>query len=385
MSQEKRRLNTGPNRHLSGTGKPHHIGLSRRTLRLLEGRDWERYGSRYKAFMALVVGLVASGWSDDQIIQELSNPRRCKAAEILRDRYQGSPINQIRSKVGIARTEVNKHYADIDSWLTSFLNDCPRERSASIVRTAVALAVIARDSGNRTFTASVRQIAQVAGLGTATQTGADTKTVRRALKKLCELGFIERQVRSSQKKNEPRYMTEIRLKDRGRLEDPTIPRGITRDSGVGKRSSLFMGKFSYEEILHPLWEHSGLGFAAFRIWTVLRSRGDLTVSEVAEILGMSMSQVRKILTTRLGEYGLAFLIDESRWRFIDEDLDEVAESVGVIDRPNFRRTSFEIQRLNRRRALVRKLEQSEQATRTVPTWVDDRTGEILDRTCSDDV
>lgn len=387
VSQEKRRHYSRPKTPLESKGGPDRSALSKRVHRLLEGVGWEQYGSRYKAFMALVTGLVAANWTDEQIFRELSNPSKCGAAAILREKYQGSLLSQIRSKIGIARSKVKKHRSEIDNWLSQVIRVLPRSRSASLARTATALAVIARGSGSRTFSASVRQIAEVAGLGMATHKGADTKTARKALKMLSELGFVSRRIRISDNEFEPKEMTELTLNNIDTLRYPTNPSGSPWNSEVDKCGGYIVGKCSYEEILHPLWEHSGLGFNSFRVWNLLRSRGELTVREIADLLGMSRSQVRNVLSRRLEEYGLAFRADESRWGFIPRNLDDVAESLGVLDRPDLRKRSFEIQRQNRKQAL-RNIK-SHRPARPVATSmeIDFTTGEMIenDVECSPDV
>jgi transposase len=140
-------------------------------------------------------------------------------------------------------------------------------------RAAAALAVIARESGRITFTASMRQIAERSGLGTATAVGADTKTARRALQRLEEEGFIKKRVRHSHRNDEPRKMTEIELVFRGGSSSPTIPYVSRCDSEGDKSPPFIQGKFTLEDLLHSVWEHTGLGFTAFRVWASVRSIG----------------------------------------------------------------------------------------------------------------
>lgn len=383
MSQEKRRQNSRPNSPPRRTENPPYAALTPKVRRLLDGEGVEIYGARHKYFMAVVTGLLAAGWTDEQIFRELSDPSRSRAAEILRDKYHGSIFSQIRSKIGIAKSRIKEHRKDVNDWFVKFLQVCPRKRSESLVRTAAALAQIAIASGGQTFTASIRQVAEDAGLGTATVRGADTKTARNALRKLCELGFISRRVRTSEDPNEPKKMTEITLLAFDIPNYPTTPGRSHWNSEVDKCSTYIVGNCSYDLILHPLWEHAGLGFAAFRVWNLLRSRGELTVREIAESLGMATSQVRKVLVERLEEHHLAMRDSDGSWRSLDRDLDEVAEELGVLERPDLRNRAFDIQRQNRSRALKRTRSSSRFKPDSESIRVDFTTGEIIEETEED--
>jgi DNA-binding transcriptional regulator GbsR (MarR family) len=121
-----------------------------------------------------------------------------------------------------------------------------------------------------------------------------------------------------------------------------------------------------------------LGFTAFRVWNLLRSRDDLTVREIAEALRMPDSQVRSTLKDDLEEFGLAEQSGKSRWSIGDRDLNSVADDLGVLQRPDLRARSFELQRSNRNQALMNARSRTRFNSDSEYIQVDFTTGEIIE-------
>jgi hypothetical protein len=332
--------------------------LSHHSRSLIDGERWDQYGSTYKVLPAVLGGLHRARWTEQQALA-LCLDRRHALGERLAAKWKGSVGSQVRSKW---RATVRRHGAHdqlMAHWCNELVSCWPLDgRHGATLRVALALAVCAHEAGSLTFTASRRRIGEIAGVGYASDFArhSDTKTVRKALNRLESLGVFETLIRDSEVSDERLFhaRTEFTLVEPQRLhslltslstqDPPKHPSGAFRwISGVDSAQQTW---------LHPVFEHSGLGMAACRVWHLLgASSRQMAAREIALTLRISLSGVHEALRA-LEEARLVDRGTERNWHRLARDLDDVAEELGVSCRPENRRRANQAHRRDRKAALL---------------------------------
>jgi len=348
--------------------------LSKRCRRLLEhGEGWERYDSTHKALAALVGGMYRAGWSEQQALEACLD-ESLAASRRLSAKYRGGLVSQVQSKWRAAVRRHHKHADLCEQWSQELLSGWPfggQYRAA--LRVGLALGELAALTGSLSFTASQRSICAAAGVGYASPSGADTKTLRRAVKQLAAWGLIEISYDEPTSKRSALLDANVRYTLpppdglRERLCELCIPDPSKHPSDA---SCWIRGVMpAHLQALHTVFEEAALGMSACRIWHVLIGEGALSPHEIASKLRLSLRCVHNAI----GRLSEARLIEQPKagqpWHALSRSLDDVAEELGVDMREQWRRSAFVQQTLQRRAALQSPLQPSR--------VVDYVTGEII--------
>ena len=332
--------------------------LSQRCQQLVQGNDWGRYDSTYKALSAVLGGLCRAGWTETEALA-LCLDQSQRVGQRLHDKWHSGVVSQVQSKWRAVERKHRKHDSNIVEWCNVLLTYWPLDgRGGAKLRVALAIADIAHEAGSLTFTASTRQIGEVAGVGYASDFAqcSDTKTVRRALHWLKGAGIIkvEQIVDASDDDRLFNATTEFTLVEPGQLSSvlsELLPNHLTKfPSGT---IPWISGADTSQSLLHPVFEHVGLGMTACRIWHLLKvTNRPVKVGELASVLRVSHRAIYSALD-KLDESRLVITTGASLWTPLYRDLDDVAEDLGLQRRSENRRRANRQQRANRREGLLR--------------------------------
>ena len=330
--------------------------ISFNTRELLDGETWERYDDAHRVLAAILTGLRNAGFRRNEALIFLRD-HEGEGVSRLRRHYKGKFDSQVMSKWAAVERKDSRHQQEVDAWL-KFINrvfDIPRGGNA--FRVAIALAEIARTAGSLTFTASERQIAERAAVGTATERSADAKTVRKALKRLVERGWITSKV-SDHSSGTMQYTLQSN-------KNPITPpqgkgsNGLTNrpsdsefdgdsrnlvETGIIESSRPYvMGKFDPSEALSELFSHAGIGFNSFRVLTLIRTRNGVRMKDIVQLLGMSKQSVSNALS-RLSKHRMILRGNAGEWFVADRSVADVVSELGLADRAGYRALAFKHQR-----------------------------------------
>lgn len=276
--------------------------MPRKARKLLQAEGLAGYKSRSEKEMAIICSLLARGYSYERILGIFESWEPAKFRESGMQWFDHSFQNAV-------------------AWLNS-QNDPARQ----IARAAIAWAmgqswtgttartdkavylahceIILQSSVDEGYHASVRELAELAGI--------HFNTVTKANKRLVEAGLIE--------------LTEKSMNDcpnRFRLRKAHI---CDTHSCLGGTECHKNEPFG---LSHDLFRHRGLGKSGFEIYTNLVTMGDSTVNHLAQQTGISPATVKRKLATMTD---LEIVIKPKRgwYRAIkDPDLDWLAEEVGT--------------------------------------------------------
>lgn len=286
---------------------PQHKQIPRKAWQILRGDTYDRYATRSEAEQAVVTTLFNAGFSFNETLGVFRTYPPPKFAEIEREDTEAA-IKWLNVCFEAART-----------WC---LSDSPTRRWARIVQAAaestpwpgktgstnravfLAHTNLAHRSGQQTYHASTRDIAEIAGVG--------RKTATKASRRLEKAGFLEL--------IQPASFT---YANRYRLPEKTnkAPLPHIGLEGVGSSSSF---------LLPDAFRRGGLGLAAFEVLRGLES-GPLKAREIAQQTGRHVQTVRKALGA-LNDHGYAQKLC-GRWTgtpFSEINLDDLARRVGTI-------------------------------------------------------
>jgi|GEM_PF-6215548 len=335
-------------------GNIHRISYNTRAL--LGGKTWDDYEDPHRVLAAILAGLKNAGFRRNEALQFLRD-HDGDGVRRLREHYKGKFDNQVNSKWEAVERKDSRHQKDVDSWL-KFVNrtfDIPR--GGNVFRVAIALAEIARTAGSLTFTASERQIAERAAVGTATARGADTKTVRNALKRLTERGWITSKVSNHssgtmqytlQSNNNPITPPEVKGSN-GLINRPSDSefdgdsRNHVETGTIESGRPYVVGKFEPSEALSELFSHAGIGFNSFRVLMVIRIRNGVRMKDIVQLLGMSKQSVSNALS-RLSKHRMILRGNAGEWFVADRSVADVVSELGLADRSGYRALAFKHQR-----------------------------------------
>jgi len=335
-------------------GNIHRISYNTRAL--LGGKTWDDYEDPHRVLAAILAGLKNAGFRRNEALQFLRD-HDGDGVRRLREHYKGKFDNQVNSKWEAVERKDSRHQKDVDSWL-KFVNrtfDIPR--GGNVFRVAIALAEIARTAGSLTFTASERQIAERAAVGTATVRSADTKTVRNALKRLTERGWITSKVSNHssgtmqytlQSNNNPITPPEVKGSN-GLINRPSDSefdgdsRNHVETGTIESGRPYVIGKFEPSEALSELFSHAGIGFNSFRVLMVIRIRNGVRMKDIVQLLGMSKQSVSNALS-RLSKHRMILRGNAGEWFVADRSVANVVSELGLADRSGYRALAFKHQR-----------------------------------------
>lgn len=281
--------------------------LPRKARQILEGRIYDRYDTRSEAEMAVVTTLFNGGFSFPETLAIFRSYLPSKFAEL----DQNNPETATQwlrvcfdeARLWCASDSPARRYArelqaraEVSRW---------PGRSGSTDR-AVFLAHtnLAHRSGQATFHASSRDLAEIAGVQRITATRATRRLRKAGLLELIEsANFV--------------YANRYRLPEKTKFA-PLPHIGL---EGVGQVSSF---------LLPDAFRQGGLGRAAFEVLRVLEM-GPLRAKEIAAQTGRHIQTVRKALK-KLRRFNLA---EKARGRWAgkllkDVNLDQLARDVGTM-------------------------------------------------------
>ncbi len=304
---------------------PQHKPLPRKARQLLSGDIYSHYASRSEAEQALVTTLVNAGFDFPETLGIFRSYSPDKFAEIERADPEAA-MRWLRVCFEEART-----------WCAT---DSPARRFARAVQAkaesspwpgrhgstdrAVFLSHLnlAHRSGQPTYHASTRDIAEIAGVGRKTATRASRRLTKAGLLDLIQPATFA-------------YANRYRLPEKTKLT-PLPHIGL---EGVGSTSSF---------LLPDAFRKGGLGRAAFEVLRALES-GPMKAKEIEQKTGRHVQTVRKALL-RLSDFGYA---KKSRGRWSGKplseiNLDELARIVGTIGARRKQKEKHRGERLRRK-------------------------------------
>lgn len=368
----------------SQSGGP-SLGLSTRTLGLLhDPSTWQAQGIEKDETLlgALVGGCVRAGLDKADTVLVIAH-QGSAAGDRLRSAFGADLEFRIIEYWNGSRSRWSIHSTRVALWRHDVLTSWPYgARFNGGLRVTLGLARIADQSGKMAFTASVRQIAEAAGVGWVSETSTSNKTVISALKRLAADGLIiveqaaAPSAGSSMLANQRVTLVEgaaLRraLSGAGHQNPTTHPSNCVRLTACsGALTTLPLDDTTW---LHVVFEESqhALGMSCCRVWHALSFEAACTVGQLVHLTGLGPRTARRA-AARLEEAGLAVRHPdgEAAWARSGVTLDELAVSWGLADRQATRQRSNRYQRHARRAALA-------PFTAPHPDNVDLATGEIV--------
>jgi predicted transcriptional regulator len=300
--------------------------LPRKARKLLRGEIYDRYDSRSEAEQAIVTVLVNAGTPFDEILgifrhypaagkfHELERDNPTRATEWLRLSFNEARAWCITDSPARRLASAALASASAIAW---------RGRTGSADRAVyIAHAGLAYRSGQRTYHASTRDLAEIAGCGRV--------TASRASNRLSKLGLVELVAPAAHT-----FANRYRLPEKTKI-DPLPHNGL---KGVVQTSSF---------LLPDAFRQRGLGRPAYEVLTTFEN-GPQTTKEIAQKTGRHVQTVRKALT-KMRKFG--FVVKEGRvWHgraMEDIDLEALAISVGTSGARRRQKEKHRADRLHRK-------------------------------------
>ena len=332
---------------------------------LLGGQNWDHYEGTYQVLTAVLMGLKNAGFGRNSALIYLRN-HTGSGAERLKEKWMGGFDSQVMSRWTAIERKDTKHHEDVNKWLQHLNMTFNIPRGGPTFRVALALAKVSQKAGSLTFTASVRQLSEIAGVGAATINGASHKTTRRAIRRLNDGGWIR-----CEQSTHPSKISQFSLILERHVKCPITPGEPVRSNGVVSRNGeehlshgskpkpgntpsrlYIVGHFDLDEALSEVFSPAGLGMNAFRAMTCVRKHISLTAAQLAKETGMPLSSVHTALNALCKQKMV--VRDETRvWHFVEKPLRVVEEALGLTNRPQLRREAFARERRNFERRFSR--------------------------------
>ena len=336
---------------------------ARTRIRLLEGDQSGKYGigrnaitglhesQRHRLGAALVGGMVSGGWPLDMVLRVFGSNQYEGVRQVTQNdpRWQGYRLfTRVEGWYVKAVARQGEHATVVDGLRAVAIEAWPYGgQHGAWLRVVLGLYELAEQACSLTFTASLRQISEAAGVGGVCHgqwaVGTDKKTVRSALKGLGAAGWF-----ASVPPSEMCFTYKFTLTDASRLRlvlslssPPTIGGLGVGLGGRPRQASRYL--------LHPCWEQGGggLGPVVGRISWAVRCAGSdgITEADVAATLCMSISAVNRGVH-RLVEHRVVERaeVKGAVVTALVRDLDELADDLGVSERPARRKMLNELAR-----------------------------------------
>ena len=336
--------------------------LSERTKRLIRGQLGDL--STPQAFVAAINGMIAAGWPLEEIRAFFEDSVRADYLPHLSREQYGDQFNAVLDDIFTTAIPRRRKHAERCGTARRIVVDHWRGAHPAPFRTLIALYDIAENAGTFSPTASHRQIAEAAGLGSVTERSrsskelrASTATVSKALTWLHEQGLLMID-HSEQRPGERNALTIYHLPFEGWLFDlldgrKGVPIDIPSETpesvdDLAIRHGALCGRTAaYEErnrgtdssaliglgsTWHAVvWEPAVLGLTPCRCWHLLTEGGASSVMRIAQRLGLTERSIRDALR-RLSDEGLVRRLGVGVYEAVSTDLDALAVRLGVADR-----------------------------------------------------
>ena len=384
----------------------HHLSVSAR--RFFDD-GYGKHTRSYEALSAACMHLIRHGYEDRQIIEFLIDGHThfhrafadwCRHGS--GGKGKGAMVSLVQGKLRAARRKDQETQQIIDRWFRHALRRWSEKRSGSTVRVLAAIAKIASEAGTTSPTMSLPQIAETAGIGSTTSPNQSFTPVSTHLRTLAAMGLI-RIDHSGRSGGAFRNATRIHLvlkpmnnqfastdgdanqkRETGGTSSTNY--SLTSPPGVIEHGStpphLWCAPISIDELLHPLWEHSGVGMVSCAIWAFLRSRHFATANTIAKALDRQPEQIRETLE-RMKKAKIVESCPDHQWQPVAKtirDLDGPAMKLGMSAQLEKRRAINVARRANYSTVLEIRRAAWAEAQRVDWEWarfVDPRTGELL--------
>ena len=295
-----------------------------------------RYQSGSEVVQALALGACNAGWSQVDLYDALTDRRNVggeKVQEILGDEGEC----EARRYVALSWEKAAKKRAEDPPVRRSNDDDALQvERVAEVARCAPwtglagstdsavieAHVEIARRRGNLVHGASVREVAERAGVA--------YPTASRSQGRLIERGWLIRLQRGEGNEASTWLLA---------VPEPLQAQLVNTPSSQGRVESVEELRVSQDS-----FRHGALGKTGCRVMRALAELGSVTASELVSALpGMHRSTGRRHLL-RFERLGLAALDESGRWRALAGDLDAVARRLGTAGKGDEQHAAHEVQR-----------------------------------------
>ena len=329
--------------------------ISHNTYKLLAGREWERYKTTDHVLMALLMGLRNAHFDAKSAVSLLRGTNRDGAQELVRT-YGDDLDDLILSRWDAIEAKDDLLHHQVDSWISYLNTTFNIPRGGPTFRVALALSGVARLAGALTFTASVRQLTEIAGVGAATRSGASHKTTRAAIRRLIRGGWI-RSEQSTHRSRTHQY-TLVNSRDH---KCPITPKEISNgvgsriaSPGVSQSSSPYLaetvppyivGRFSTNEALSEVFSPSGLGMNAFRAWICIREYGPMSTAALVAKAGIRRASADRAIG-KLLQQDMIYSDPSGLWSYSGVSLESVEQALGLSRRAILRQQAFDRERLN---------------------------------------
>ncbi len=316
---------------------PQHKPLPRKARQILQGGSYDRYASRSETEQALVTTLFNAGFNFHETLAIFRTYSPAKFAEIERsDPDKATRWLQICYDQARAFCSADSPARRFARAVQAKAESSPWPGRHGMTSKAVFLAHtnLAHRSGQPTYHASSRDIAEIAGVG--------RKTAAKASRRLATSGLLEL-VQSATFSYANRY----RLPEETNIA-PLPHIGL---DGVGSTSSF---------LLPDAFRRRGLGHAAFEVVQALETE-PLKAKEIAQRTGRHVQTVRKALL-RLHRFDCVEKLC-GRWKgnpLTEINLKELARIVGTTGARKKQKERHQGERLRRRIATMIVREANEQ-------------------------
>jgi DNA-binding MarR family transcriptional regulator len=297
----------------------HRQGPSDRILDLLcNGDPAGRYKTRSEVVMAITAGWVNAALSKSSLTEALLNPRNfggAKVREIASTQGIGAAERYVARGYDKAQTFVNRRPPIrrdtainhiLDQLLRAISSLSWRGLSGANDRCVLeAHLAIARNCSRSTYRASVREIAERAGLDSVS-------TVSRSHKRLIKRGILRLD-----------KLAKVGIPDVWTLSVPKESGGTFLPHLGGVRQNV-----PAVSLNHDVWRYQALGHSTSLVWLELDPYRGRAAQEVARIRDLTVQTVRHHLA-KLQKHGLVRRGAGELWLRVERDLDEVASELGT--------------------------------------------------------
>jgi hypothetical protein len=317
--------------------RPSTPDIPRAAAALLSGQNVDRYRSRSEAEAALITSLVNAGHDFGSVLALFQlHPCAGKYTELRQAAGDREALRWLRRTYDVQAAWAEAHESTGRTRARAALawaldRPWPGRVGSSDRAVFLAHAEIARQAGKLEYAASVRRLAEAAGIA--------VDTAQKANRRLLEAGLVT--------SVSPAFATAANVYALSGQSQYTSPQA-------------YRGEVYRVCPSDDVWRFRGLGKRALAIWQYLRSHPGATVAELAEATGCCVKTVRRAIAkmTRLIDPETAEVLrlvaaDGAGWRAVEADMEAGARAVGTAGAAEKQRKTHSQQRAGFARAIAR--------------------------------
>lgn len=306
-------------------GKLHELPVV--ANRVLVEQDITGYQSNSEAEFAACLSLIGVGYGGVEIMRLFSifpPPHYAKVGEV---HFERSVLDKAREKqVPLSRVAYrrpgNPHSSAFIRWAEG--RPWPGRTGNTDRAVYLALCQRMRMDGGSSFRASVREVAELAGV--------NKETACAAIGRLVKAGLV-RLEKADAKAVSHHYSLSTDV-----LDDYIVANdGATHQTRTVGEAYTPVGISVRNSETHDAWHRDALGKSALAVWTALQAGQGLTEAEIGDQKGKAKQTVRRALM-KLEQHGLA-RVDDGEWRAVEASpdiLDLIALEAGTLGRADQR-------------------------------------------------